>query len=186
LCKTAQLHAHLSKLSEHYAVFGEINGEDRIISKGLWPLRSPDLNACDFYLWGKLTVLCMPTIRMIWSLWNRIFVKQFTTLSNVNCNKFPEICLKEFRYVSQQRADILNIFYGSEYSINYDIWLIINERNKHYVLTVPAACKHFYRQVTQWFRRKLPTGKSVSNQPVLWTPDITQQIPHPAYLTDND
>jgi hypothetical protein len=35
-------------------VFGEINGEDRIISKGLWPPRSPDLNTCDFYLWGKL------------------------------------------------------------------------------------------------------------------------------------
>jgi hypothetical protein len=37
-------------------VFGELNGdgEDRIINKGLWPLRSPDLNPCDFYLWGKL------------------------------------------------------------------------------------------------------------------------------------
>jgi hypothetical protein len=35
-------------------VFGELNGEDRIISKGLWPPRSPDLNPCDFYLWGKL------------------------------------------------------------------------------------------------------------------------------------
>jgi hypothetical protein len=33
-------------------------------------------------------------------------VKQFTTFSNVNCNKFPEICLKEFRLVSQQTADI--------------------------------------------------------------------------------
>jgi hypothetical protein len=31
-------------------VFGEINREDRIISKGLWPTGSP----CDFYLWGKL------------------------------------------------------------------------------------------------------------------------------------
>jgi hypothetical protein len=35
-------------------VFGEINGEDKIISKGLWPPRSPDLNPYDFYLWGKL------------------------------------------------------------------------------------------------------------------------------------
>jgi hypothetical protein len=35
-------------------VFGEINGEDRIISKGLCPPRSPDLNPCDIYLWGKL------------------------------------------------------------------------------------------------------------------------------------
>jgi hypothetical protein len=35
-------------------VFGEINGEDRIITNGLWPYRSQDLNHCDFYLWGKL------------------------------------------------------------------------------------------------------------------------------------
>jgi hypothetical protein len=35
-------------------VFGELNGEDRIITKGLWPPRSPDLNPCDFYFWGKL------------------------------------------------------------------------------------------------------------------------------------
>jgi hypothetical protein len=35
-------------------VFGELNGDDRIIIKGFWPPRSPDLNPCDFYLWGKL------------------------------------------------------------------------------------------------------------------------------------
>jgi hypothetical protein len=91
-------------------VFIEINGKDRIISKGLWPPRSPHVNPCDFYFWGKHEVLCMPTIRMTWRLWNIIFVKQFTTFSNGNCNKFPEICLKEFRYVLKQRADILNIF----------------------------------------------------------------------------
>jgi hypothetical protein len=31
----------------------EIFGE-RIISWGMWPPRSPDLNPCDFYLWGTL------------------------------------------------------------------------------------------------------------------------------------
>jgi hypothetical protein len=31
-------------------VFGEINGEEIIISKGFWPLRSPHLNPCNFYL----------------------------------------------------------------------------------------------------------------------------------------
>jgi hypothetical protein len=31
---------------------------------------------------------------------------------------------------------------------------------------------HFSRQVLQHFRRKFPTVKSMSNQPVLWTPDI--------------
>jgi hypothetical protein len=28
--------------------------EDRLMSPGLWPARSPDLNSCDFYLWGNL------------------------------------------------------------------------------------------------------------------------------------
>jgi inhibitor of nuclear factor kappa-B kinase subunit alpha len=28
--------------------------EDRMIIRGLWPARSPDLNPCDFYLWGNL------------------------------------------------------------------------------------------------------------------------------------
>jgi inhibitor of nuclear factor kappa-B kinase subunit alpha len=28
--------------------------ENRVISRGLWPARSPDLNPCDFYLWGNL------------------------------------------------------------------------------------------------------------------------------------
>jgi hypothetical protein len=32
-----------------------------------------------------------------------------------------KICLKEFRHVSQQRADILNIFYDGDYSMNYYI-----------------------------------------------------------------
>jgi hypothetical protein len=28
--------------------------DDRIISKGLWPPRSPNLTQCDFYLWENL------------------------------------------------------------------------------------------------------------------------------------
>jgi hypothetical protein len=28
--------------------------EDRIISSGIWPARSPDLNPCDFFFWGCL------------------------------------------------------------------------------------------------------------------------------------
>jgi hypothetical protein len=27
---------------------------DRIISSGIWPERSPDLNPCDFFFWGCL------------------------------------------------------------------------------------------------------------------------------------
>ena len=43
--------AHTSSKSMDYIrkVF-----KDRLISKPLWPARSPDLNPLDFYLWGKL------------------------------------------------------------------------------------------------------------------------------------
>jgi hypothetical protein len=34
-------------------VLNEVS-EDRLISRGLWPARSPDLHPCDFYLWGNL------------------------------------------------------------------------------------------------------------------------------------
>jgi hypothetical protein len=87
----------------------------------------------------------------------------------VNCNKFPEICLKEFRYVSQQKANIFNIFYDGEHNINYYIWLIINERSKGCELAVPAARQHFSRQVTKGFRRKLPSVQSTSSEPALCT-----------------
>lgn len=32
----------------------EVFTEERTVSKGLWPPRSPDLSSCDFYLWGNL------------------------------------------------------------------------------------------------------------------------------------
>jgi hypothetical protein len=34
-------------------VLNEVS-ENRLISRGLWPARSPALNPCDFYLWGNL------------------------------------------------------------------------------------------------------------------------------------
>jgi hypothetical protein len=56
LCKTASATPHTAKetIQALRGVLGEFNGEERIISKGLWPPRSPDLNPCDIYLWGKL------------------------------------------------------------------------------------------------------------------------------------
>jgi hypothetical protein len=33
-------------------VLNEVVG-NRLISRGLWPARSPYLNPCDFYLWGN-------------------------------------------------------------------------------------------------------------------------------------
>jgi hypothetical protein len=47
-----------------HGVFGEFNGEDRNISKGMWLPRSPDLNPCDFYCRENSKVFRMPTIHM--------------------------------------------------------------------------------------------------------------------------
>lgn len=63
-------HAQLTDAEKLYAVFqqdgatahisnqsmAQINvfPEDRLVSRGLWPPRFPDLTLCDFYLWGTL------------------------------------------------------------------------------------------------------------------------------------
>jgi hypothetical protein len=50
----------------------EIFGE-RIISRGLWPPRSPDLSVRDFYLWGKLKQnVCRNNPRTLEALENEI------------------------------------------------------------------------------------------------------------------
>jgi hypothetical protein len=72
-------------------------------------------------LWGKLKSVVYANSSHDLEALNRIFVKQFTVFSILNCKRFPEMCLKEIRHVSQQRVDILNIFYGGEYNINYYI-----------------------------------------------------------------
>jgi hypothetical protein len=79
---------------------------------------TPDLNPCDFYLWGKRKSVVYANNPHDLEALNRIFI---ITFSNINCNRFPKICLNEFRHVSQQKADILNIFYDGEYNINYYI-----------------------------------------------------------------
>jgi hypothetical protein len=59
LYKTEQLYTHTAKETVRAlrGVFGEFNGEGGLISKGLSPPRSPDVNPCNFYLWGKLKIV---------------------------------------------------------------------------------------------------------------------------------
>ena len=45
-------HTAAVSMMELRRIFG--GGGERIISKNLWPPQSPDLTACDFYLWGTL------------------------------------------------------------------------------------------------------------------------------------
>jgi hypothetical protein len=51
----------------------------------------------------------------------KIQQREFQTVSRTLFKRIQAClaCLKEFRNVSQQRADILNIFYDDEYNINY-------------------------------------------------------------------
>jgi hypothetical protein len=94
-------------------VFQEFNAEDRIISKGLRPPRSPNLNPCGFQLLKSVVHANNPhDLEAI----KQNICEAIYTSGSMKCNKFPEICLKEFRHVSQQ-----NIFYGGEYKINYYI-----------------------------------------------------------------
>jgi hypothetical protein len=46
---TPTIHTADDSLTALERVFG-----DRIISRGLWPVRSPGLTPCGFYLWGNL------------------------------------------------------------------------------------------------------------------------------------
>jgi hypothetical protein len=69
------------------------------------PLDPPDLNPRDFYLWGKLKSV--------------VYANNSHDLEALKQNIHKAIDIKEFRHVSQQRTDMLNIFYDSEYNINY-------------------------------------------------------------------
>jgi hypothetical protein len=119
LCKTARLHTQLRRLSEHYALFGEINGEHVIISKGFWYPRSPDLNPCDFYFWGNLESVMyannphhLKAVKQ--NIRESIYNIQQRELQQVSRNLFEKIqvCLTaEGRH--------FNIFYDAEYNINY-------------------------------------------------------------------
>jgi hypothetical protein len=98
-------------------VFGEINGEDRIISKGLWPPRSQDLNPCDFYLWGKLRSVVyannphdLEALKQI--IREEIYNIQQSELQQVSGNVFKRI---------QACLTAEGIFYDGEYNINYQI-----------------------------------------------------------------
>jgi hypothetical protein len=100
-------------------VFGELNGEDRIISKGLWPPRSPDLNPCNFYLQGKVKSVVYANNPHDLEALKQNIREAIYNIQQRELQQVSQICSKEFRHVSQQRADILNIFYDGEYNINY-------------------------------------------------------------------
>jgi hypothetical protein len=49
--------------------------EDRLISRRLWPARSPDLNPFDLYLWGNLRNKVVQIISAFWINFSTTFVK---------------------------------------------------------------------------------------------------------------
>ena len=54
----------------------------RIISRDLWPARSPDMTPCDFCLWGRLK--------------NAVYKTNPRTLEELKCNIRDEINISEF------------------------------------------------------------------------------------------
>jgi hypothetical protein len=85
---------------------------------GLWPPRSPDLNPCDFNLWGNLkSVVHANNSHDLEALKQNIREEIY----NIQQREFQQVSrnlFKKFRHVWQQRVDILNIFYDGEYNIN--------------------------------------------------------------------
>jgi hypothetical protein len=74
--------AHIATYSIH--VLNEVF-ENRLISRGLWPARSPDLNPCDFYLWGNLKdKVYSNNPHTHWLSLSNAFVKQFHLSRSVN------------------------------------------------------------------------------------------------------
>jgi hypothetical protein len=154
----ATLHRAKETIWALCGVLGEINGRTELLARIRGPPRDPYVNTCDSYLWGARQQSTWPGGSKTEYSWSSL-QHPATWIAT----SFPR------SVVSQQRAHILNILYDGEYNINHYIWLIINEKSKQCVLTAPAARKNFYRQVTQRFRRKPQTVKSMSHQPALWT-----------------
>jgi hypothetical protein len=90
--------------------YGQWNYQQGILASH----RYPDVNPCDIVGGGdKIYFVCQHSTCSGSSIIE-------CSLSNVNCKKYPEICLKEFRHISQQRAEILDTYYD-EYKNNYYI-----------------------------------------------------------------
>jgi hypothetical protein len=165
-------HTAKETISALRGVSGEFNGEDRIISKGLWPTRSPSKPLWFLFVWK--TQKCCVCQQSTWpgNSKIKIFVKQFTAFINVSRNLFERIQA----YFTAEGRHFEHILWW--YNINYYIWLIINKRCKQCVLAVPAARQNFSRQVAKGFRRKLPSVKSRPSQPALWIICIYKTFAH--------
>jgi hypothetical protein len=87
-----RLHTQIRKPSGHY--MAELSGEDRIICKGLWPPRSPDLNPCDFYFWESSKSVVHANNSHDLDALKQNIREAIYNICNVNCNKFSEICLR--------------------------------------------------------------------------------------------
>jgi hypothetical protein len=83
---------------------------------GFWPPRSPYLNPYDFIFVGKTQKCCVcQNPHDLEALKQNILEAIYNIQQReLQCS---EICLNELRHVSQQRADILNIFDDYECNI---------------------------------------------------------------------
>ncbi|PSN46232.1 hypothetical protein C0J52_11390 [Blattella germanica] len=69
---------------------------DKLISSGLWPSRSPDLNPCDFYLWGNLKCKVYANNPRDWeALKENIKIEIFS----INWDDLQEVSENLFRWI---------------------------------------------------------------------------------------
>jgi hypothetical protein len=92
-------------------------GRTELLARGCGQLTSPDLNTYDLYLWVKLeSVANANNPHDLEALKRNIREAIYYIQQQVPRNLF-----KRIQACSQQRVDILNIFYGGEYNNNYYI-----------------------------------------------------------------
>jgi hypothetical protein len=67
---------------------------DRVTSRGLWPLRSPDFNLCDFYFWGTLKEKLHVNVDTLWKNFKKI---QSIKFPPIPCRSF-DLCLEIYSH----------------------------------------------------------------------------------------
>ena len=94
----------------------EIEGffDDRIISKALWPSKSPDLSPPDFFLWGALKEKLMPTSHAPYRKWKTTLDVKLLRLVRTSCRPLSQT----WRFI--ESADVQWIHFHAPWLHHWD------------------------------------------------------------------
>jgi hypothetical protein len=98
----AMAHKGNNSMNAWAEVFGEW-----VISQGLWPAYSPDLNPCDLHLQIK----CIQIILIHYKNWNKIFSRKFTLFQNNNSVVRLETFFQDMRPAEKQKVGTSRLYF---------------------------------------------------------------------------